>query len=102
MPNNNNLVEEKEDLRFSIRPYLTTNIVEKLRRLFKENKTIWDLENEIRNTSEKEEWEEIGKKAVEIRLHNSERVRIKNEINKLFDGNVEIKIGYTGFEEIIV
>jgi hypothetical protein len=43
--------------------------------------TIWDLESELKTGREAElPLEEIGRRAIAIRDHNNERIRIKNAI----------------------
>lgn len=50
------------------------------------NNKIWHLEAEIRNGKEgKLGLEEIGRRALQIRNLNKERIAIKNEINRRFD-----------------
>ena len=53
-------------------------------RLAQTNVDIWNLENEIRKGGEdKFSIEEVGHRALEIRDLNRQRVRYKNEINRL-------------------
>ena len=53
-------------------------------RLTTMNIEIWNLENEMRrDTDNKMQLEEIGKRAVKIRDYNKKRVEYKNEINRL-------------------
>lgn len=58
---------------------------ELIRELYSANKAQWEWEDKVR--------EEMTFEAVqEARINNTERVRIKNEINQLFSCPVEIKI----------
>lgn len=51
--------------------------------LFLSNRNIWNLESDIRQGKEgKLGIEEVGKRAIQIREFNKERVRLKNEIEK--------------------
>lgn len=56
------------------------------------NGKIWDLESDIRKGKEDElGLKEVGKRALRIRNLNSQRIEIKNSLNKYFE---------EGFEEI--
>jgi len=62
------------------------------------NNKIWHLEADIRDGKENElGWEEVGRRAVQVRDLNRERIAIKNEINRRFDKDnyfKEIKINH--------
>jgi len=56
------------------------------------NRRIWELESEIRCSKIDNNVLEVGRRAIEIRDYNKQRVRVKNHINKLFgEGFPEIK-----------
>jgi hypothetical protein len=65
-------------------------------KLYEVNGRIWDLESDIRKGKEKElGLEEVGRRAINIREINSERITIKNEINKIYNtGFLETKINH--------
>ena len=64
--------------------------------LYKINGTIWTLESDLRKGKENIlGLEEVGRRAIQIRNHNGERVRVKNEINiKYKEGFVETKVDH--------
>jgi hypothetical protein len=53
--------------------------------LIKINSMIWDLEADVRLGKLDGALSEVGRRAIEIREHNSLRVQVKNIINKLVD-----------------
>lgn len=60
------------------KPHLHEGVQE----LYKENGLIWDLESDIRRGKEAElGLEEVGRRAIQIRDHNKNRIAIKNKIN---------------------
>ena len=60
--------------------------------IYEYNRNIWDLESEIRCCKIDNNLKEVGKRAVNIREWNNQRVRVKNKINQLFgDGFPDIK-----------
>lgn len=65
-------------------------------RLAQMNFEIWNLENELRKGGteyiDKVGFEEIGRRAVQIRDYNKKRVRYKNDINKMTG------VGFTEFK----
>jgi len=65
-------------------------------RLYTVNGNIWNLEADIRQGKIEElGFEEIGRRAVQIRDFNNERVEIKNEINSTFgQGFIEVKMDH--------
>jgi len=65
-------------------------------RLYEVNGRIWDLESIIRQGRDKElGLEEVGRRAIEIRKINGERVKIKSEIiDKIGQGYKDIKINH--------
>ena len=60
------------------------------------NLKIWHLEDKIRDSKEKElGLEEVGRRALQIRDYNSERIAVKNAINEFAkQGFTEIKIDH--------
>lgn len=63
--------------------------------LLKKNYEIWQLESAIRNGKDLNiSLEEIGRRALEIRNINRERIQIKNRIAKLNDEFIEEKINH--------
>lgn len=64
--------------------------------LYKVNGRIWDLEADIRAGKDKElGLEEVGKRAIQIRNINGERIRIKSKIiDKIGQGYKDIKINH--------
>ena len=52
--------------------------------LYEYNRHIWDLEADIRQAKLDNDEMEVGRRAIQIREYNKQRVRIKNQINKLF------------------
>lgn len=69
--------------------------------LYEVNGLIWDLESDIRRGREDLlGLEEVGRRAINIRMLNDKRIEIKNEIGRLYsDGFQEVKI-VTGGEDI--
>jgi len=67
-----------------------------LQELYKVNSKIWDLEADIRKGGENElGLEEVGRRAIEIRNLNRERVAIKNKIiEETGSGFKDIKVNY--------
>lgn len=65
-------------------------------RLYEVNGMIWDLESDIRNYKEDElGMEEVGRRALQIRDLNKDRIAIKNEITSFYnDGFKEVKINH--------
>ncbi len=65
-------------------------------RLYEVNGKIWDLEADIRKGKENElGLEEVGRRAIEIRKLNGERIKIKSEIvDKIGQGYKDIKINH--------
>jgi len=63
-----------------------------LYRLYEVNEKIWALEAAVRNGMLDKDLEEVGRRAVEIRNLNRERVGIRNEVNFLAGESVhEVK-----------
>lgn len=64
-------------------------------RLAQMNFEIWNLENALRrgdkDVIDELGYEEIGKRAIQIRDYNKKRVKYKNDINHLVDGFTEFK-----------
>lgn len=60
------------------------------------NGKIWALESDIRLGKEGElGLEEVGRRALEIRNYNAERIKVKNEVNFYYqEGFEEIKINH--------
>lgn len=66
-----------------------------IERLFKVNRSIWDLEADIRQGKEGQlGLEEVGRRALKIRDLNAKRVAIKNEVNELYGGHLEVKVDH--------
>ena len=67
-------------------------------RLTQANTDIWNRENELRKAGDDDptaglSYEEVGKRAIEIRDLNRKRIRCKNEINRLTElGFREFKV----------
>ena len=60
--------------------------------LLKVNSMIWDLESDLRLGKLDGALSEVGRRAIEIREHNSLRVQVKNILNKLVgEGFQDIK-----------
>ena len=57
--------------------------------LMRVNREQYELEDKIRVA---DRLEEVGRIALDIRIHNDERVFLKNEINKLAGDNAEVKL----------
>ncbi len=68
--------------------------------LYEINKKIWDLESDIRRGKEKElGLEEVGRRAIEIRNINQQRVSIKNQITEeTGNGFKDIKMNHASAE----
>jgi len=68
------------------------NFISDLRKLYKINGEIWNLESDLRKGKEgKFTLEEVGKRAIEIRNKNNMRVSIKNAIAKRHGEFFDIK-----------
>ena len=60
--------------------------------LYEWNGKIWDLESDIRKGKEGElGLEEVGRRAIQIREFNNERIKVKNQIAEEFGGYKEVK-----------
>lgn len=67
-------------------------INEQVNRLYEINGKIWDLESDIRKGKEGElGLEEVGRRAIQIRIYNGERISVKNEIAEVLGGFIEVK-----------
>jgi phage gp16-like protein len=96
------LIKEYEDYTEAIKKYVIKGIctnkgVEQwYKQLYEINKTIWDLEADIRKGKEGElGLEEVGRRAIKIRENNGKRVRIKSLIvEKTGSGYKDIKINH--------
>lgn len=75
---------------------LVEEIYEYVERLYEVNGKIWSLESDIRKGKEGElGFEEVGRRAIQIRDHNGNRVQIKNEINSRYGtGYIEKKVDH--------
>lgn len=71
-------------------------IVEAFKQLFQHNGDIWSLESDIRKGKESElGLEEVGRRALQIRDHNKLRIKVKNELNQIFnEGFEEVKVDH--------
>ena len=70
-------------------------LVPYIKSLYSANKAVWELESDIRKAKENEMGlEEVGRRAILIREHNAERIRVKNEISEKFGGFVEHKMDH--------
>lgn len=72
---------------------------EYLGRLYTVNAQIWDLEADIRqgallNPQTEAEFAEIGRRAIQIRDLNAQRIAIKNEIAERFKEFHEVKVDH--------
>ena len=69
-------------------------------RLYETNRKIWDLESDIRKGKENElGLEEVGRRAIEIRNINQQRVSIKNQITEeTGSGFKDIKMNHASAE----
>jgi len=86
LPNNVDLQKETSLLKQALDP----DLVPKVHQMKEIHQRIWDLEADIRQGKEgKLGLEEVGKRAIEIRNINAERIQIKNEL-----GTPEIKIDH--------
>lgn len=76
--------------------YNETDINEAFNLLLDWNGNIWTLESDIRQGKENIiGLEEVGRRAIQIRDFNKERIRVKNQINlKYNEGFQEIKINH--------
>lgn len=64
-------------------------------KLYSANRSIWKLESDIRqNKIEKLSLSDIGKRAIEIREINRERIAAKNSINEIFGRYKDIKVDH--------
>lgn len=72
-------------------------IAEAFKKLLNYNGDIWHLESDIRKGKEGElGFEEVGRRAIKIRDLNKERIRIKNELNEIYnEGFQEIKVNHS-------
>ena len=79
-----------------------TNVESFINSLYIINGKIWDLESDIRKGNENIlGLEEVGRRAIEIRQLNGQRVSTKNEINSFFnEGFVETKINHGSQQNI--
>jgi hypothetical protein len=98
--NNVSLKEEKDKLAGAIKSFVNENMLDLLNKLYIENSIIWNLESQVMDTNQEFEINKVGKLAIEIRKHNTERVKLKNKLNELFNDTIEYKLNYFGFEEI--
>ena len=63
-----------------------------LTELYGYHKAIWDLESDIRRAKLDNDEMEVGRRAIAIREYNKQRVRIKNELNRIVgEGFQDIK-----------
>lgn len=70
-------------------------MIRTFRKLYKINGKMWKLEFDIRMGKEKElGFEEMGKRALQIRNLNNERIETQNEIIKKFGGYTNPNVGY--------
>lgn len=83
-----------EELNFYIeqlRPYDLKSVSNELDELYKIHSTIWELEFQLKSGLEQQlSFEEIGKRAIEIRNWNNKRIFLKNTIaTKLGQGSIQ-------------
>ena len=96
------ILKEFSDYTFAIAQYLAEEVctredIENWHlRLYETNGKIWDLESAIRKGKENElGLEEVGRRAIEIRTINGQRIAIKSEIvEKIGIGYKDIKINH--------
>lgn len=94
LPVNDELNEIKEELKIFFR---TDGVSDLFNELLKSNRKQWELEDELRTSSS---LEEAGSTALKIRECNSNRVTLKNKINKILGkGYIEHKL-YRSKEEL--
>ncbi len=90
-------VQEQYDYLEYCQKYDQTIISDYFKRLLTSNGAIWTLESDIRKGKEGElGLEEVGRRALQIRDINKERVQYKNELNERFnEGYKEIKVNHS-------
>lgn len=70
-------------------------MIKGIRNSYNINGKIWKLESDIRLNKEKElGLEEVGRRAIEIRNINNERIQAQNDINKVLGGFENPNIKY--------
>ena len=96
LPENVECRAELATLENEIRQHNFPQVLDWFSRLYDTNSRIWKLEADIRNGRDGLlGLEEVGRRAIQIRDINSERIAIKNEINKVTkSGFQEIKVNH--------
>lgn len=91
-----NTYGECEEYRLYSENYNQDMIVSSFQNLLLINGKIWNLESDIRKGKEGElGLEEVGRRALQIRDLNRERIDLKNKLNEFFkEGFQEIKINH--------
>lgn len=91
-----NTYAECEEYRVYSENYDQKAIKEAFDGLLKANGDIWNLESDIRKGKEGElGLEEVGRRALQIRDFNKERINIKNKLNERFnEGFIEEKVNH--------
>lgn len=90
-------VQEQYDYLDYCQNYDQAVVADYFKKMLKVNGQIWTLESDIRLGKEGElGLEEVGKRALQIRDFNKQRVQFKNELNEKFnEGYQEIKINHS-------
>lgn len=90
-------VQEQWDYLDYCQKYDQALVADYFKKLLTVNGQIWTLESDIRKGKEQElGLEEVGRRALQIRDYNKERVRFKNELNERFnEGYQEIKVNHS-------
>lgn len=75
-------------------------IMKGFRKLYSINKSIWDLESDLKNGNEKKHsLSKLGEKAIKIRDFNNKRIKEQNRLIELFGGYPNIKKNHLSSEE---
>ena len=95
LPENAAVDAEVAKFKTAIDAYPQKDYQKELDELIEVNGKIWDLESDIRRGKEGElGLEEVGRRALKIRDHNAERVKIKNAVAEKLGEFKEIKVDH--------